>query len=182
MKQIFLLRHAKSDWSTMGQQDFDRGLASRGIKDISLISDYVKKNNFKLDEVLCSSANRTKETFDLCADGFDFDIKNAKYYDELYYGNHESIIDLLVNVNQSANSVLVVGHNPTMHILLEQLTGLSIIKYPTSTLAQIILQKEWKDLLLKVVISFMGKWIAQEQRMLVCQFWHQQSYWMVLLR
>ena len=36
----------------------------------------------------------------------------------------------------------------TMHILLEQLTGLSIIKYPTSTLAQIILQKEWKDLLL----------------------------------
>ena len=148
MKQIFLLRHAKSDWSTTGQQDFDRGLASRGIKDISLISDYVKKNNFKLDEVLCSSANRTKETFDLCADGFDFDIKNAKYYDDLYYGNHESIIDLLVNVNQSANSVLVVGHNPTMHILLEQLTGLSIIKYPTSTLAQIILQKEWKDLLL----------------------------------
>ena len=59
----------------MGQQDFDRGLASRGIKDISLISDYVKKNNFKLDEVLCSSANRIKETFDLCADGFDFDIK-----------------------------------------------------------------------------------------------------------
>jgi phosphohistidine phosphatase SixA len=43
MKQIFLLRHAKSDWITMGQQDFDRGLASRGIKDISLISDYVKK-------------------------------------------------------------------------------------------------------------------------------------------
>jgi phosphohistidine phosphatase SixA len=48
MKQIFLLRHAKSDWSTMGQQDFDRGLASRGIKDISLISDSVKKNNFKM--------------------------------------------------------------------------------------------------------------------------------------
>ena len=45
MKQIFLLRHAKSDWSIMGQQDFDRGLASRGIKDISLISEYVKKNN-----------------------------------------------------------------------------------------------------------------------------------------
>ena len=99
-------------------------------------------------EVLCSSANRTKETFDLCADGFDFDIKNAKYIDDLYYGNHESIIDLLVNVNESINSVLVVGHNPTMHILLEQLTGLSIVKYPTSTLAQIILQKEWKDLLL----------------------------------
>ena len=88
------------------------------------------------------------ETFDLCADGFDFDVKNAKYLDDLYYGNHESIIDLLVNVNESINSVLVVGHNPTMHILLEQLTGLSIVKYPTSALAQIILQKEWKDLLL----------------------------------
>ena len=33
----------------MGQKDFDRGLARRGITDISLISDYVKKNNFKLD-------------------------------------------------------------------------------------------------------------------------------------
>ena len=148
MKQIFLLRHAKSDWSTTGQQDFDRGLAIRGVKDISLISSYIKENNFRLDEVLCSSANRTKETFDLCADGFNFDIKNVKYLDDLYYGNHESIIDLLVNINQSIKSVLVVGHNPTLHILLEQLTGLSINNYPTSALAQIILQKEWKDLLL----------------------------------
>ena len=59
-----------------------------------------------MDEVLCSSANRTKETFDLYADGFDFDIKNAKYLDDLYYGNHESIIDLLVNINQFTSSVL----------------------------------------------------------------------------
>lgn len=148
MKQIFLLRHAKSDWSNITQQDFDRPLSKRGVRDALLMSQHMLKMNLKVDKVFCSSSMRTKETFDLCADGFDFDIKNAKYYDDLYYGNHESIIDLLVNVNQSANSVLVVGHNPTMHILLEQLTGLSIIKYPTSTLAQIILQKEWKDLLL----------------------------------
>ena len=115
---------------------------------MSLSSDSGTTNNFNLGVVLFSCANRTKDTFDWCADVFKFDINNAKYLDDLYYGNHESIIDLLVNVNQAANSVLVVGHNPTMHILLEQLTGLSIIKYPTSALAQIILQKEWKDLLL----------------------------------
>ena len=43
MKQIFLLRHAKSDWNNLGEQDFDRSLAKRGIQDASTISNHVKK-------------------------------------------------------------------------------------------------------------------------------------------
>ena len=45
MKQIFLLRHAKSDWSNLGQQDFDRPLSKRGINNAAKISEYVRKNN-----------------------------------------------------------------------------------------------------------------------------------------
>ena len=146
MKQIFLLRHAKSDWSNMGQQDFDRGLASRGIKDISLISDYVKINDFKLDEVLCSSANRTKETFDLCADGLNFEINKASYQDDLYFGELETIFSLIKNLDRTWSSILIVGHNPTMHVSLEALTNSKIDKFPTGSLAEIVSENQWKDI------------------------------------
>ena len=65
MKQIFLLRHAKSDWSTLGQQDFERPLAKRGINDAMLISQYIQDKRHLVDAVFCSSALRTKETLSL---------------------------------------------------------------------------------------------------------------------
>ena len=42
MKQIFLLRHAKSDWDNLNQQDFDRPLAKRGIEEADLLSKHIK--------------------------------------------------------------------------------------------------------------------------------------------
>jgi len=115
MKQIFLLRHAKSDWNNLGEQDFDRSLAKRGIQDASTISNYVKKNNHLIEKVLCSSSKRTKQTFDYCSDGFNFPIENAEYLDDLYFGDTDKIIRLIQNINESISSILIVGHNPTMH-------------------------------------------------------------------
>ena len=92
MKQIFLLRHAKSDWSTLGQQDFERPLAKRGINDAMLISQYIQDKKHSVDAVFCSSAVRTKETFDLCAHSFNFSIEEATYLDELYFGDRKSVV------------------------------------------------------------------------------------------
>ena len=65
MKQIFLLRHAKSDWDSLNQQDFDRPLAKRGIEEADLLSKHIKEKHYLIDKVLCSSALRTKQTFDI---------------------------------------------------------------------------------------------------------------------
>lgn len=149
MKQIFLLRHAKSDWSTLGQQDFERPLAKRGINDAMLISQYIQDKRHSVDAVFCSSSLRTKETFDLCAHSFNFAIEKATYLEELYFGSAEIAINLIKGLNNNLSSVLVVGHNPTMHILLEELTGKTIDNFSTCGLAQICIENSWKDLSLK---------------------------------
>jgi phosphohistidine phosphatase len=149
MKQIFLLRHAKSDWNNLGEQDFDRSLAKRGIQDASTISNHVKKNNHLIEKVLCSSSKRTKQTFDYCSDGFNFPIGNAEYLDDLYFGDTDKIIRLIQNINESISSILIVGHNPTMHSLAESLTEETLKKFPTCSLAEITSETSWKDLPLK---------------------------------
>lgn len=149
MKQIFLLRHAKSDWSTLGQQDFERPLAKRGINDALLISQYIQDKKHSVDAVFCSSAVRTKETFDLCAHSFNFSIEKATYLDELYFGSVDKAIKLIKGLNNNLSSVLLVGHNPTMHILLEEITGKTRDSFSTCALAQICIENSWKDLLLK---------------------------------
>ena len=146
MKQIFLLRHAKSDWSTLSQQDFDRPLAKRGVQDAELMTKYIKDQDYKLDKVLCSTARRTKETFDICADGFNFSIEDALYLDELYFGEARTIISLIESLDDSLRSILIVGHNPTIHILTERITSNAIEKYPTCALAKISIENSWKDL------------------------------------
>jgi phosphohistidine phosphatase len=149
MKQIFLLRHAKSDWSTMGQKDFDRPLAKRGVNDALLIAQYIQDMGYSIDMVFCSTAQRTKETFDLCADSFNFKIEKATYLEELYFGTVDTLVDLIKSLNEKFSSVLVVGHNPTMQFFLEELTGKTLNNFSTCGLAQICTENSWKNLSLK---------------------------------
>ncbi|HAH52111.1 MAG TPA: histidine phosphatase family protein, partial [Balneola sp.] len=42
MKQILLLRHAKSSWDHPGLDDFDRPLAKRGLKDAPRMGKFLR--------------------------------------------------------------------------------------------------------------------------------------------
>ena len=79
MKQVYILRHAKSSWDNKDLSDFDRPLSKRGEKDAKKMCSFIKNKNFFVDKVICSSAKRTKETFDLIADGLNFPIEEASY-------------------------------------------------------------------------------------------------------
>ena len=146
MKQIYILRHAKSSWDNSNLSDFDRPLADRGISDAKKMSNFLKDMNIKIDRVLCSNAIRAKETFDLTADGFNFEIDKATYLDKLYFGDTTTIIQDLKELDESLNNILIVGHNPTLHYLVEILTNESINRFTTCNLATISHDGEWVSL------------------------------------
>ena len=146
MKEIYVLRHAKSSWDNSNLSDFDRPLADRGISDAKKMSNFLKDMNIKIDKVLCSSAIRAKETFDLTADGFNFEIDKATYSDKLYFGDTTTIIQDLKELDESLNNILIVGHNPTLHYLVEILTNESINRFTTCNLATISHNGEWVSL------------------------------------
>jgi len=146
MKEIYILRHAKSSWDNSNLSDFDRPLADRGISDAKKMSNFLKDMNIKIDKVLCSNAIRAKETFDLTADGFNFEIDKATYLDKLYFGDTTTIIQDLKELDESLNNILIVGHNPTLHYLVEILTNESINRFTTCNLATISHDGEWVSL------------------------------------
>ena len=143
MKEIFVLRHAKSSWDNVNLSDHDRPLANRGIKDAAKLCAFVKKRGHKLDKVLCSTAKRAKETYDLIADGFNYEIDKTTFTDKLYFGDVTDIIRDLRELDESLNSILIVGHNPTLHHLVELLTNEQIDRFTTCNLAIISQDDEW---------------------------------------
>ncbi len=149
MKQIYLLRHANSDWSSLNQQDFDRPLTKKGIEEASKLSNYFYNQSIIVDKVFCSSAERTKQTFDLCSDGLKYPISEAIYLDKLYLAKSDEIISLIKKLSNSTSSILIIGHNPAMLEIINALSDSESINYPTCSLAEIIVESLWKDLSLK---------------------------------
>ena len=143
MKQIYILRHAKSSWKNLNLNDFDRPLAKRGINDSIKLNNFIKKNNYDLEKVICSNAKRAKDTFDLVADSFNFSIDSVEYRDDLYYGNTNTIVNLLKGLDSNIKNILIVGHNPSLHSLVEQLTTKKIYKFSTCSLAIVSFEESW---------------------------------------
>ncbi|GHF13132.1 phosphohistidine phosphatase [Kordiimonas sediminis] len=144
MKKIFLLRHAKSDWEDMTQDDFSRPLNARGRQASSDMGRYFLAQGIEPDMVLCSSAARTRETEarlkQACNGGWD-----CQFLDDLYLAPSHSMLQTLRGVPDDFASVLLIGHNPGIHDLAMQLVkdGEKVDmanlarKYPTCTLSAI---------------------------------------------
>lgn len=107
--RLILTRHAKSDWSEPGQDDFDRGLNHRGRRDAPRIGRWLASRHYIPDQVLCSAAIRTRETMDLAlaALGAEPDIR---YRAILYHADPETMLGELRQAR--GQTVLMIGHNP----------------------------------------------------------------------
>jgi len=75
MKNLFLVRHAKSDWSISGQKDFDRELNGRGRSDAPKMGRKLYEMEAKPEIIISSPAARAKFTAELIAEQLKFDTE-----------------------------------------------------------------------------------------------------------
>ena len=143
-KVLYLLRHAKSSWSDPELSDFDRPLNERGRKAAPQVAAYMQRNGLAPDLVLCSSACRAAETWDLMSSAFGGDL-TVKHQRSLYLATPSRILSALSHVPDSIERVLVLAHNPGLEHLAVRLAGSGSEpkaleemrqKYPTATLAE----------------------------------------------
>ena len=78
-----------------------------------------RSHSILVDKVFCSTAERTKQTFDICSDGLNYPIAEAVYTDELYFAGPDEIVKLIQSLSESISSILIIGHNPTMQMYIE---------------------------------------------------------------
>jgi phosphohistidine phosphatase len=111
MPRLLLLRHAKSDWSEPGQSDRDRPLAARGRRTALEIGAYMTRHRLIPDHVLCSTARRTRQTFDLLAEQFPAP-PSVTFADGLYEASSSDILQAIQASGADIHTLLVIGHNP----------------------------------------------------------------------
>jgi phosphohistidine phosphatase len=122
MKNILLIRHAKSDWSH-SLPDFDRALSSRGRHDAERMGKVIRPLIKTPCLFLASSSQRTRETVQRLVDSLDDSIVKTRFTDQLYLANSSTIKHLIKKHLGAVNSLIVIAHNPGMDDVVENLAG-----------------------------------------------------------
>jgi phosphohistidine phosphatase len=104
--RLILLRHAKSSWASAGLADHDRPLNARGRRAAAAVGEWLRREGYLPDLVLCSTARRTRETTELL--GLDAELRTLS---ELYHAEPAAMAGVLRRAGD-AECVLMVGHNP----------------------------------------------------------------------
>jgi phosphohistidine phosphatase len=116
MKRLSLLRHAKSSWDDNVKDDFDRPLNRRGREAAVLMGAFLDENTGAPDCVLCSSAVRTRETLELMAPLFSA-RPHMEHSRGLYLASPPDILRSIGAAPQQYAHILVIAHNPGLHML-----------------------------------------------------------------
>jgi phosphohistidine phosphatase len=111
MKRLLLLRHAKAVQGT--GDDRARALTARGRSNAAALGAFLHRSGERPQAVLCSTAKRTVETWELVAAELGAPAQ-AEFLDQLYLASAKKIQSILRNAGDAAQTILAIGHNPGM--------------------------------------------------------------------
>ncbi|HEY4174584.1 MAG TPA: histidine phosphatase family protein [Rhodopila sp.] len=156
MRQLLLLRHAKSSWDDASTPDRDRPLNARGRRSAVAMRLAMRNLGLSPDLVLVSTARRTMETLEALEPWDDTPLVDP--IDSLYLANVMQLTAALHGVAETVRSVLLIGHNPGLHDLALSLAGDRAMRaggeperaladgFPTGALAEFVVPGSWWDL------------------------------------
>jgi phosphohistidine phosphatase len=131
IKNLYLVRHAKSDWSNSGQKDFDRVLNSRGMNDAPRMGRKLYELNVKPDIIISSPAARAKYTSEFISEQLQYDTDKIIFMDDIYEASVRSLLGVINGLADNYDKVMIVGHNPTFTYIAESFCKKTIDNIPT---------------------------------------------------
>jgi phosphohistidine phosphatase len=109
--RLILTRHAKSSWGDPMMDDHDRPLNKRGRASAKAVGDWLAAGGYVPDQVMVSTAERTRETWKLIARKLP-GAAAPTFLAQLYHAEPDGMLHLLRTA--TGKSVMMVGHNPGM--------------------------------------------------------------------
>ena len=145
MKTLLLLRHGKSDWDADYVGDHERPLADRGQKGARKMGRFVTTARVVPDRAITSSAVRARETLATAAEAGGW-MGPARVADALYESTPEEVLAEIQKETNDAQTLIVVGHEPTWSRLVSMLIGGGRVQMKTAAVARIDIEVErWAD-------------------------------------
>ncbi|MEG3181546.1 SixA phosphatase family protein [Sphingomonas sp. LT1P40] len=117
MKTLTLLRHAKSSWDDPVARDFDRPLNGKGQRAAVTVGRYLRGEGLSFDHVSASPATRVVETIDRVETGYGSQLAPA-WDKRIYLASASSLLDVIHELPDGADSALLIGHNPGLEDLV----------------------------------------------------------------
>jgi phosphohistidine phosphatase len=161
MKILIIMRHGKSSWADASLSDYERPLNRRGKRDAPLMGKLIFREDLVPQLIVTSSAKRAKKTAEATADSFSYDGRIEAIRD-FYHADPATYIDHLNGVADDFSRVMVVGHNPGMEELIEELSG-RWERMPTAAVAAIELPiDKWSELSENIDGKLINLWLPRE--------------------
>jgi phosphohistidine phosphatase len=162
-RELVLLRHAKSAWPDL--PDHERPLAGRGRRDAPVMGRWLRAAGHVPDRVLCSTARRTRETWQLAQPELGT-APSVSFEDRVYEASAAELLDLARGASPKVKTLLIVGHAPGIPELALMLAGAATTadlgggsgavpeaavdrmraKFPTAAVAVLELTGSWDEL------------------------------------
>ncbi len=152
MRRLLLLRHAKAIPFT-GRGDYERALVERGRRDAARIGAFLAEAGMIPDLVIFSGALRARETAAIVMKAWPQRIE-ARAELSLYDATRAGVHAIVRALPDTAPSVMLVGHNPGLADLANNLVGGGAEsdvarmagKFPTAGLAALEFDvARWRD-------------------------------------
>ena len=156
MRQLLLMRHAKSAWDDPKLPDHGRPLNARGRRSAVAMRDVLKRDGVLPELILVSSARRTLQTLQSLEPWDRQPI--IEPMDALYLAPPGDMLDVIHTIAETMNTVLLIGHNPGLHELAMILAGAQALSnpgpdlrrladgFPTGALADFAIDCPWSML------------------------------------
>lgn len=126
IKQLLLMRHAKSSWKDETLSDHARPLNGRGRGDSPRMARQLTQHGLTPSLIISSDARRTQQTASLMLSWWadhGVALPELRWSSELYEATGEQILAVLGRHLELPERLLLLGHNPGMEEALASLTG-----------------------------------------------------------
>jgi phosphohistidine phosphatase len=147
LKILYLVRHAKTIRGGIERKDFDRYLKERGHQDAELMAKFLKAKHPLPELIITSPAKRAEETTEIFAKIFQHAPKPVQTEKSIYTGDIDDLLNIFFAIDEDINCAMLIGHNPTIHDMVNYFIKSPVYHFPTCCVAGIRFDTEdWQKL------------------------------------
>jgi len=146
MKNLILIRHAKSSWEAP-LHDKERPLTSQGMQSAHLVSSNISNDLPKVFTILSSTAERAIETALIFAQNINYPIESIIYDDELYTFDERKLEKVIKSCSNGYDNIIIFGHNEAITNFVNKFGDVYIENVPTAGFVHIEFENEsWESI------------------------------------
>jgi phosphohistidine phosphatase len=145
-RQIYLIRHAETADKQWGETDLERKLTTKGVEDAQKLRALMVAQPFPPQAIMHSHAVRTTHTAQILAGANTTILLLTEPL--IYHASPSDLLHIIHQWNDAWTSVALVGHNPTISALANEMSEQRVGNFSPAAVAGFAFEtNRWADII-----------------------------------